>query len=245
MSANINQKEYIVLLGNFGSGKTELSLHFAEASAAAGESTTLVDLDIINTYFRASEKRLALEQKGIRLISPNFAMSNIELITVPAEVYSVFAQGDGTVIFDVGGDANGARAIGQYQPNFMKIDPGRLRVWLVINAHRPMSSTADKVIKLMQETEYNCRLSINGLINNGNLSYETTGQELFEAYDVVKAVSEQTGIPVLMTSGKANVLADFQALATANKLERKFIGELVAIDTQVHRDWHRFVKLGL
>lgn len=240
-----NNKEYIVFMGNFGSGKTELALNFAHASAEAAKETTLIDLDIINPYFRASERRQALEQAGIRLISPNYAMSNIEIITVPPEVYSAFVPGDGTVIFDVGGDANGARAMGQYRAYFDKIAQDKLRTWLVINPHRPLSSTPDNIIEIMRETEYNSRLSITGLINNGNMSYESSGQDLLFAYDIVKAVSEQTGIPVVMTSGEELAMTEFAALITEKSLDTKYIGEMVTINTRMHRDWDRFVKLGI
>ena len=40
-------KRYTVLIGNFGSGKTELALNLAMQAAAQG-STMLVDMDIIN-----------------------------------------------------------------------------------------------------------------------------------------------------------------------------------------------------
>ena len=245
MTEPINEKEYIVFMGNFGSGKTELALHFAHASAAAGNATTLVDLDIINPYFRASERRLSLEQEGIRLISPTYAMSDVEIITVPPDVYSAFAPGKGTVIFDVGGDGNGARAMGQYRAYFDKIDPAKIKVWLVINAHRPMSATPEKIIQIMRETEYNSRLSVAGLINNGNMSYETTGEDLAFAYDIVKATSEMTGIPVIMTSGEEKALAEFAQLKQERNFDNKFIGELVAINTRMHRDWDRFVKFGV
>ena len=49
-------KKVRVLIGNFGSGKTELSLNFAIQAAKTG-SSVLVDLDVINPYFRSAERR--------------------------------------------------------------------------------------------------------------------------------------------------------------------------------------------
>ena len=43
----------VVLAGNYGSGKTELSLNLA-LKAAKTASTVLVDMDIVNPYFRAA-----------------------------------------------------------------------------------------------------------------------------------------------------------------------------------------------
>jgi len=38
----------LVIVGNYGSGKTELSLNLALKMAERGEAVTLVDLDIVN-----------------------------------------------------------------------------------------------------------------------------------------------------------------------------------------------------
>lgn len=239
------EKEYMIFLGNFGSGKTELAMHFAMASAAAGNPTSLIDLDVINPYFRASERKAALEKAGVRLIVPNYAMSNVEIITINPEIYSAFTAGAGSVIFDVGGDGLGARALGQYKGYFDKVPPPRLRVWLVINPHRPLSATTDKIIAMMRAIEESARLTVNGLINNGNMSYESTAEDLLAAYHIVREVSAQTKVPVVMTSGEEQPLSDFLVLAKEQGLEMKYVGEPVFIHTRMHRDWDRFVKYGV
>lgn len=48
-------KEVIVLIGNYGSGKTELALNFAFQAARAGKKVELIDLDMVNTYFRLTK----------------------------------------------------------------------------------------------------------------------------------------------------------------------------------------------
>ena len=49
-------KEVIVLIGNYGSGKTELALNFAFQAARAGKKVELIDLDMVNTYFRLTDR---------------------------------------------------------------------------------------------------------------------------------------------------------------------------------------------
>ena len=55
MNKILTEKQYLVLTGNYGSGKTELALNLA-MQFARKYKTTLVDLDIVNPYFRSGEK---------------------------------------------------------------------------------------------------------------------------------------------------------------------------------------------
>ena len=43
------------MIGNYGSGKSELALNFAFKAAETGK-TELIDLDLVNTYFRLTER---------------------------------------------------------------------------------------------------------------------------------------------------------------------------------------------
>lgn len=239
------EKRYHIFLGNFGSGKTELALHFAVQAAQAGEPVSLVDLDIVNPYFRASERKDLLAQQGIRLIAPRYATSNVEIITINPEIYSVFAAGRGEVVFDVGGDNIGARALGQYKAYFDRVPPELLQVWLVVNPHRPLSASAERVLTMLAMIEEASRLKINGLINNANLSYETRGADLIPGYQVVREIAQQTGLPVIYTAGEEKSLNEFLALAAEQGLEPEYIGRPLMIQTQMHRDWERFVRYGV
>lgn len=235
---------YQVFVGNFGSGKTELALHFAHLGAAAGETVTLVDLDIINPYFRASERRKSLEAAGIRLIEPNFAMDNVEIITIDPRIYSAFVGEDGLTVFDVGGDNVGARALGQYRSYFDRIPPELLDVYLVVNPYRPLSASAELIADLLWKIESASRLKVTGIINNSNLSYETQAQDLFWGYEVVKQAAMDTKLPVLYTSGAGPILEEFFTQAEG-KLDKQYLGEALPIDIRMHRDWDRFTKLGV
>ncbi len=63
-------KHVKVLIGNYGSGKSELALNFAMQAAARGDRTELLDLDMVNTYFRLTERGKLVEQKDIVSSSP-------------------------------------------------------------------------------------------------------------------------------------------------------------------------------
>lgn len=231
-------KKVYVLIGNYGSGKTELALNFAINAARTGARTELLDLDMVNTYFRLAERGKMTEMKEIRLVSPNFACSGIETLSLPAEVASAFDMDWDCVVFDVGGDAVGATALGRFQRDFAALEPDSLEVLNVINIRRPLAGTVEKIIHLQQEMEIHSRLKITGMINNTNLAQMTGPDELRDGYEMIKQVSEITGTPVKYTSGRKELLEQF----LSEGHDPKYIGTPLAIDTYMHRDWDSWIK---
>ena len=231
-------KKVYVLIGNYGSGKTELALNFAFKAAEEGKRTELLDLDMVNTYFRLTERGKMTEMKEIRLVSPNFSCSGIETLSLPAEVASAFAMDWDTVVFDVGGDAVGSTALGRYHQDFMDLEPGALEVLNVLNIRRPLAGTVEKIIRLQEEMEAHSRLKITGMINNTNLAEATGPAELRDGYEMIKEVSERTGVPVLYTSGKKAMLDQF----LSEGHDPKYIGKPLYIDTYMARDWNSWVR---
>ncbi len=232
-------KKMMVLIGNYGSSKSELALNFAFQAAERGEKTELLDLDMVNTYFRLTERGKQVEMKEIRLVSPNFANSGIETLSLPAEVASAFAMDWDTVIFDVGGDAVGSTALGRYYQDFMQLEEGALQVLNVVNVRRPLAGTVERIIHLQEEMQIHSRLKITGMINNTNLAEVTTAQELHDGYEMIKEVSIKTGVPVLYTAGKKDLLEQFLA---EEGHDPKYIGTPLPIDIYMRRDWNSWIS---
>ena len=231
-------KKMIVLIGNYGSGKTELALNFAFKAAERGERTELIDLDMVNTFFRLTERGRLARLREIRVVSPNYASSGIESLSVPAEVQSAFAMDWDTVVFDVGGDAVGSTALGRYHQDFMELEPGALEVLNVVNIRRPLAGTVEKIMHLQEEMQIHGRLKITGMINNTNLAQMSSPAELRDGYEMIREVSEKTGVPVTYTSGKKALLDQF----LAEGHDPRYIGTPFPIDTYMQRDWDSWVK---
>ena len=231
-------KKMIVLTGNYGSGKTELALNFALQASARGDRTELLDLDMVNTYFRLTEPGRLTRMKEIRVVSPNFTNSSVETLSLPAEVQSAFAMDWDTVVFDVGGDAAGSTALGRYHQDFAEMDPKDLQVLNVINIRRPLAGTVEKIIRLQEEIQVHSRLKITGMINNTNLAQATTPKELRDGYELIRKVSEETGVPVLYTSGRRKLLDVF----LSEGHDPQYIGTPLAIDTYMARDWESWIQ---
>lgn len=231
-------KKVYVMIGNYGSGKTELALNFAFRAAERGERTELLDLDMVNTYFRLTERGKMTRMKEIRLVSPNYACSGIETLSLPAEVASAFAMDWETVVFDVGGDSVGSTALGRYHQDFMDLEPGSLEVLNVVNVRRPLAGTVEKIIRLQEDMQRNSRLKITGMVNNTNLAQLTGPDELRDGYEIMKEVSKLTGVPVKYTSGKKELLDIF----LAEGHDPEYIGTPLPIDTYMQRDWDSWIR---
>ncbi len=188
----LTDSRFVVLVGNYGSGKTELSLNLALASAKQ-MTTTLVDLDIVNPYFRSGEKADELKAAGVRVLMPTFAMSTVDIPALPAEIQSVFEQPSQRVIFDVGGDDTGAAALGRYAPSFRRYREDTT-VCLVINAMRPLTQTAEDVVDLAQRIAARGRMNIDVIINNTNLADQTEPEMLAAGHQVTVEAAKLLGV---------------------------------------------------
>ena len=237
-------KEYWVLLGSFGSGKSEIALNLAVEKAKEGPCT-VVDLDVINPYFRVSERGDVLTPAGVELIMPPFALEKLEIMSLSAQVYSAFAPGEGTVIFDIGGDDVGSIALGQYKPRFDRIEKDQVHVLFIVNPLRPTAADLPSALSTLDKIQYVSRLSVTGIVNNANLAGETDVSHLAQGYELVKALSEQTGIPVWGTCGTAEVLHSFEQYVREHKLNPAYVGKYQPIEVMMHRSWDKFLTEGL
>ena len=237
-------KEYWVLLGSFGSGKSELALNLALEKAKDGPCT-VVDLDVINPYFRVSERSDVLEPAGVELIMPPYALEKIEIMSLSARVYSAFNPGEGTVIFDIGGDDVGSIALGQYKPRFDAIPADRIHSLFIVNPLRPTAADVPSAMSTLDKIQYVSRMTVTGIVNNANLAGETTVEHLKMGYDLVAELSRQTGIPVWGTCGRQEVLDDFARYARDNHLDSAYIGRYQPIQVLMHRSWDKFLAEGL
>ncbi len=199
---------YYVLVGNYGSGKTELSLALARAfrRECAGR-VALVDLDIVNPYFRSAERGDILRAEGVEVFAPTFAMTTVDIPALPAEIQSVFEGGFERVVIDVGGDDTGAAALGRYAPYIAPVRD-QMRVLYVVNPFRPLSGTAEDICALFELIERRGRLRPDWLVNNANLQRLTTAKELIEGQRVLEEASKRLNVPVGMVAGTERLRAE-------------------------------------
>ena len=181
-----------IVTGHFGSGKTEIAINLATEH----ENSIIVDLDTVNPYYRTAEHREKLQKMGVEVIASEFAATNVDIPTLPAEIIKVFTSEKPSVI-DVGGDDDGAFALGRYK-NFF--DENDYEMYFVICGTRPLTKTADEVIELMGNIEGASRLKITHLINNTHLAHFTDEETVLKGQALAEEVSQRTGIPIIFTT---------------------------------------------
>jgi len=224
MSEVFSFPRFIVLTGNYGSGKTEIALNLAFRFAALGEKTTLVDLDIVNPYFRSAEKAGELEKAGVRVLMPVFALTTVDIPALPPEIQSVFEQPSDRVIFDVGGDDTGAAALGRYAPAFQKNRSDTLSL-LVINCMRPLTENREDILDLAERIGKRGRLGTDGLINNTNLADQTEPEMLEWGEGIVSECAREMGTRIVLNTGERRILDQCGLRFPRMEIERRMIPE--------------------
>lgn len=202
---DILQKRLNIFCGHYGSGKTEVSLNFAIKLAKEGKKVTIVDMDIVNPYFRTADAKKILNDYGIEMIASEFANSNLDIPTVPQEVKKVFFDTDRVIIFDVGGDDDGAFALGQFNAFFQKED---YKMTLVVNTKRPLTGEMSELYDMAKRIEFASRLKFTDIANNTNIGKLTDSKTLMSDYDEIVSLSEKLNLPISMQCGLDVALQD-------------------------------------
>lgn len=200
-------KRVTVVVGHYGTGKTNLSLNLARDAAARGEKVTLVDFDIVNPYFRSSDYTEQLRAQGIEVVAPLYAGTTLEAPAISGAITTVLAGGT-TVIVDAGGDDAGATAMGSFAASFAEHDYDLL---YVVNRSRNLTSTPKESAQVAREIEHTSRLAITGVVGNTHLQAETTVPLILDSVPFVNEVAALLQVPVTYIAVPREMLEDVRS----------------------------------
>ena len=190
-------KRITVVCGHYGCGKTNFSLNLAIDMAKKNLKVTIVDLDIINPYFRSSDYENLLKTYNIHIIMPTYAGTNLDTPALSTEIESVFEQEDTHIIFDVGGDDAGAFALGRYAD---KLNQTGYSFIYLVNQYRNLIQTPQSAIEILQEIKTACHLQPSYIVNNSHLKYETTPDDIKNSLEYGNDIARQLQLPLLCTT---------------------------------------------
>jgi hypothetical protein len=191
----LTHSNLIIVSGHYGVGKTSFCLNFSHAIRGAGKAVTLIDMDIVNPYFRSSDYSGAQKLQGIKTISPKFAGTTLENPSISGEVLSSIKSADenNVVIIDTGGDAEGIRAISRYSSD---IKSHEYKMLYVINQKRLMTGSADEALEFMKEIELASSLKTNSIVNNTHLKQDTTIETAIVSMPFAIELSRISALPL-------------------------------------------------
>jgi len=198
----------VIIVGGFGSGKTEVSVNLAKYLASDRErAVTIADFDLVNPYFRTREAVREMEAMGIRVIVPPGGQFFADLPILLPEIKGAIERREGTLILDVGGDAQGTRALGSLS-EFFKED--QYDMWMVLNSRRPQTSDPAGSLATMKRIEAVARLKFTGLIGNSHMIDETDREVVIEGFHLARNISDQTGLPIAFISARKEALEEVE-----------------------------------
>lgn len=213
-------KNITFLTGYYGSGKSELAINLALKERV----DYVIDLDVINPYFRTREQEKLLEANGIEIISSDLDYKmHIDMPYISQRVFIPFHNKEKSAIYDLGGNDVGAKLLRQFEDyNDQNID-----LFLVINVYREDSSSKEKIVQLINKIEGAGGFKVTGLINNSNLLRETTLEDIAYGETIIKEVALATKLPIVYTAVWEDIYADNLA----------FQGEMLKLKLYFRKNW--------
>ena len=199
----MHTKRLTILCGHYGTGKTNVAVNLALTMAVAEEAVTVADLDIVNPYFRTLDSAAQLEAAGVRMICSRFANSNVDIPSLPPDLYAITDDRSRRVVIDVGGDDSGAMVLGRLAPAIIAEDS--YEMWLVVNRYRPMTPDIPSTVEVMRDIEAAAGLRFTGIVNNSNLGEETTADTVLSSLDYAADLATATGLPMVATTVDARL----------------------------------------
>jgi hypothetical protein len=201
------RKRVTLLVGHFGSGKTEIALNGALELAANGARITLADLDVVKPYFRSRSARAILLDAGIELLAPTRANKHADLPIIVPQIRSHLRDPNRRLIMDVGGDEIGARVLGSLSDVVPFDDTDCL---LVLNFRRPSTPDPERALQMIREIEAVGRVPVSGLISNTHLMSETTPAVVVDGYHRAVETARLAEVPLVAVTVAEDLIADLR-----------------------------------
>lgn len=186
-------KRIKIFVGSFGSGKTEVAINYSVYYRKNYSQVAIVDLDIVNPYFRTREVRDTLNLKGIKVIAPEGKMAYADLPLISPEIKGLIQNSNYYLILDVGGDDIGSVILGNFEHFIKELDYEML---LVVNSYRPFTQNLSQIMQMAQEIENSSRLKITGIVSNPNLSTQTDEEVIRQGHTLIRQAAQKLNLPV-------------------------------------------------
>lgn len=199
-------KRVTLFMGHYGSGKTFVSVNYALALKKLGKKVSVYDLDIVNPYFRTVDAEKTLKSAGINLVVSPYAETNVDIPAMNPESYRMTDDKEEFAVVDVGGDDRGALALGRFSDKLK--EENDYDALFVLNPFRPETRDILGAYEMFTEIEKTSRIPFTGIVNNANLSEQTTEADILKGLKFAEEFSQKTGILVKFTAVRKDFLTE-------------------------------------
>jgi len=183
----------VIITGNYGSGKTEVSINLAVNRKREGLEVCIADLDLVNPYFRTREARVPLSKMGIDVVLPPTQYLKADLPILSPKIGGVIRNPSQLTLLDVGGNDVGATVLATLA-DFLK--DKTFHMLQVVNPFRPFTETIKGCLKIRDEIQSSSRMTINGIIGNANLIDNTVPEDIYSGFNFVESLAVESGLPL-------------------------------------------------
>ena len=194
-----------IVAGFYGSGKTEFCVNLAlNLRNCDSDAVAIADLDVINPYFRSREKADLLAARGIEIMGN--ALGNNTGQDLPAVSYAFTSRinrGE-NVILDLAGGEAGVKLLA-YCYNAIQNSKAPHEFLCVVNLFRPETDDAAKMAAFVRKINAMSKLAVTGLVNNGHMLHDTTGEHVLASQRVALEAADSLGVPLRYTLIKSSV----------------------------------------
>lgn len=216
LGVRMNPCKTYIIVGHYGSGKTEFAVNYALYLKALGLRVAMADLDIVNPYFRVRQIHKELEKLGITVISNNMENNwKADLPALSRDIQTCFTDRTRENIVDVGGNGVGARVLSRFRD--VHADENQ-ELWMVVNARRYETQTVGQVLGFMRDIEQCSRMKITGFVNNTHMCGETLPEDVLEGEKMVRTLYSETGVPCRYTVCLSGLCPELAGLRLSGEL---------------------------
>jgi hypothetical protein len=193
----------VIIVGAYGSGKTEVAINLAAYMHHRNRTVRLADLDLVNPYFRSREARDSLRRLGIDVVLPPAQYMQADLPILTPAVSGMLRHPSDLTLLDVGGDDAGATVLAALGD---ALRGKAVQLLQVINPKRPYTDSVRACLKMREAIEARARMAITGIIGNANLMELTCEQDILAGYEFCQEVAQAARLPLVFITTPAALL---------------------------------------
>ncbi len=178
-------------IGEYASGKSEMSINRALELSRQGRRVSLVDLDTVEPFYTLRPIKKMLEEQGLKVISfsreESFGLGETGAMLNPRARWALMNEGD--IILDIGYGVYGAKTLNLVEG----VDQTpELKVLAVLNASRPMTNSLARIKEYITELG-----RVDGIVANTHMGDETTLDIIETGNKIIAEAAQDLQIPIV------------------------------------------------